>query len=128
MGTDSVGNCAETSSGKRFAFLLVFGRAAMGNAGMAAVFSRLVDTAGTSTAWFGHTVGLSTQPCSQQSHPLPLEQDARISSMGKRKTNAQGVLKVSFLKKCGPKHHNTSFEGQYLLCVKQGKVLTAPET
>jgi len=99
-----------------------------GNAGMAAVFSRLGDTAGMSTAWFGHTVGLSTQPCSQQSHPLPLEQDARISSMGKRKTNAQGVLKVSFLKKCGPKHHNTSFEGQYLLCVKQGKVLTAPET
>lgn len=62
MGTDSVGNCAETSSGKRFAFLLVFGRAAMGNAGMAAVFSRLGDTTGTSTAWFGHTVGLSTQP------------------------------------------------------------------
>lgn len=94
----------------------------------------LLCSAGLGTPLARAQLGLGTQwdsahsPCSQQSHPLPLEQDARISSMGRRKTNAQGVLKVSFLKKCGPKHRNTSFEGQYLLRVKQGKVLTAPET
>lgn len=43
-------------------FLLAFGKAAVGSAGGAAVCSRLGDTAGTSTGWFGHIVGLSPQP------------------------------------------------------------------
>lgn len=77
---------------------------------------------------WAHSGTQPTAPAHSNPIPSPREQDVHISSMGRRKTNARGVLKGSFLKKHGPKHRNTSFEGQYLLYVKQGKVLTAPET